>query len=370
MKIYKIYICLIFTFFLSCTHSIKLVIYENNLDSLEYIHKYIAKFNSQSKKKIVVTTTDSIIKNNNKQNFDIARIPSIYLDILHKEKKITHIDGFSFNETIYNLNDNIVNTMRLGNNIFGFPETMGNNILFFYNSSLIKSPPVTSNDLMLILKKDQSVFNFNYTDIYLNFIWIFGFTGTQTPNINFKNYEGEIVNCFSFLQNLKIDTNYKNYSEIREGFITNKIKSIIDYENNYKDYRKNMGENLAVSSLPIISKNGKKTSSYFYTSCYVVSPNLGNKKIELINDFFNFIFSDEIQGGWIDYSKIPVKNINITDLTNDHNLITIQSLILSSINHPGYEYTNRLSKNLTPNLNKFYNKKISPVNLYQKLIEN
>lgn len=368
MKNYRIYIFLIFTLLLSCTNSINLEIYENNLDSLEYIHKYIAKFNSQSKKKIVVTTTDSII--NNKQNFDIARIPSIYLDILHKEKKITQIDGFSFNETIYNLDDNIVNTVRLGNNIFGFPETMGNNILFFYNSSLIKSPPVSSNDLMLLLKKDQSTFNFNYTDVFLNFVWVFGFTGTQTPKINFKNYEGEIVNCLSFLQNLKIDTDYKNYSEIREGFLTNKIKSIIDYEYNYKDYKKTMGENLAVSSLPIISKNGKKTSSYFYTSCYVISPNPGNKKMEIINDFFNFIFSDEIQGGWIDYNKFPVKkNINITDLTNDQNLIKIQSLILSSISHPGYEYSNRLSKNLTPNLNKFYNNKISPIKLYQKLIE-
>ena len=368
MKRYLFFV-LIITLFSCSNDKIKFLSISNDQVYGEYLQK--ATTSDDNDQKLVYKYSQDF-KEAYSYNFDFIRLPSQFLKSLSDNDKILSLNehfSFDFFSDFFPI---AMQAVTENDKIWGIPDTIGDNRVIFYNKSLIDKIPANTDELTRLLQtsKDKEVFNFDISDPENYIIWLYAFTGDKSRYIDFTNFRGEVVNSLDFYQFLTKGIIYYNYSELRSRFSSGILYSVIDNEASYTYYKTNLGENLGVSPLPILSKNGIRASGRSIIYCYAIKKGVNKKKTSAIKNLIYRLSSDEFHKNMINYNKFSAKStLPPRDVSSDGALTVIRSTLEDSVPRPDFEYLKNLTGALKIKLEELSKNEKSSLTIYNELPE-
>lgn len=172
-----------------------------------------------------------------------------------------------------------VDGMSVEGKIYGVPESM-KAVAFWYNKDLLATPPATTDELLKLMK-DGTPISISY-GCYHDFGWFSAFGG-KIFDENWKVIADQgtgVVDALNFLKSMydvsKANGWPKNDSEGLAPFVEGKMAAITNGNWAMGDYKKALGDKLAVTALPA-GPVGPATP-FLGIDGYYINPNSQNKE--------------------------------------------------------------------------------------------
>ncbi|CAA7601476.1 Bacterial extracellular solute-binding protein [Acididesulfobacillus acetoxydans] len=199
----------------------------------------------------------------------------------------------------------ILDTVKIGNDIWAVPIVNGNNLSLLYNKKLVSKAPQSFNDIIALAKKYNDgktyamVTNENEPYWFVPFLGAFGgkvFDSSGKITVDTP----AMVSAFKYLHDLKYV--YKvmpkqESQQVAEGlFKEGKAATLIDGAWCFSDMHKTLGENLGITLFPKVDDTGNYGSPYYGSTGFSVSANVKDPKVkDAIKKFFEFVTSKGFQ---------------------------------------------------------------------------
>lgn len=380
----KKFLCLIIIIFslISCDRlsKIQLVFWEKDVIEAEKIlNEQINLFKEKNSGIEIIQLSKSkqeLLEELNRRSnkIDIIRYPSEYLDEFVKNKKLISCNQV-FNSEFFDMfiQEALVST-TIEEKIWAIPDNFGKHVMLFYNKSKIKKPPTDTGKMIKLGKKwtrkSENIFGLVYNLKEPAFIhqWWHGFGGEilteeGKPSINTKKINDSFQFIYDLKYRYKIVPSKCDYNDADTLFKNGNAAMIINREWAIKDYMDSLGNNLGITSIPMVLESGEFPATWASTMCYAITKKLSKRRLEAAKKFIKFMTSKENQKDWIKkMQRLPsLKSFEKEELIIEDALLhEVWNALLKSKGKPPNWKVNMIYKAIRPQLEKMMDDQISP----------
>src|SRR5271157_32775 len=259
---------------------------------------------------------------------DVIRVPNNFVGPFSQSGLITPMDQLFDNNFLSQFLPGSLEAVKIGDTVWGIPDNYGNQLMLFYNKSLIATPPSTFDDLttqaQALTTKDVQGFAYSLTDP----LWGVGFYGAfggwpldanDKPQFNNQAF----IDYLTFVSKLKSDGVVPkdcDYNCADTLMKNGKAAMIINGDWSLSDYATALGNNLGVAPVPPI--NGKPYTELTGGKYFMVSKAVLNDSVkkDAVIKFITFMTSADSQKQWITQLKRLPSNATVAQdpsITND-----------------------------------------------------
>ena len=197
----------------------------------------------------------------------------------------------------------VVDTVTVNGALYGIPFTH-NTFFMYYDKTLLTEEDVKSLDTILAKDLGDGVFNFKFDDgggwklgawYYGAGLSVFGAAGDDlSAGCDWNNATG--VEVTKYLINMlnnktKVNTETAEVELIKE----HKLGAWFDGSWNYETYKKELGENLGVATIPTYKVGGQEVQMKGFYGSKAIGVNAQSKNIKVATEFAAFLGSEEQQ---------------------------------------------------------------------------
>jgi arabinogalactan oligomer/maltooligosaccharide transport system substrate-binding protein len=192
---------------------------------------------------------------------------------------------------------------------WGVPISNGNHLMLYYNKSLVDTPPADTDAMIAmapgLIDKGITPLVFNQTEPFWLVPWLGGFGGSVfaedgvTPTLNTP----AMVQTLQFLHDIKyIDKMVpaeSDYDGADTLFKEGKAAMIINGDWTLGAYHDQMGEDLGIARIPMVSATGQWPAPYTAGKYFMIPSGTTGSKLDTVVDFINFATNKENQLGMV-----------------------------------------------------------------------
>ena len=197
----------------------------------------------------------------------------------------------------------VVDTVKVNGALYGIPFTH-NTFFMYYDKTLLNADEVKSLDTILAKDLGAGVFNFKFDDgggwklgawYYGAGLSVFGPAGDNlAAGCDWNSATG--VEVTKYLINMlnnkaKVNTETKETELIKE----HKLAAWFDGSWNYEAYKKELGDDLGVATIPTYTVGGKEVQMKGFYGSKAIGVNAQSKNIKVASEFAAFLGSEEQQ---------------------------------------------------------------------------
>ncbi len=309
---------------------------EDSQDADTLMDKLISEFDAANSGIVVQRTNyaDSTLRSQflNGSNAtaapDVIRVPNNFVGPFSQSGLIVPMSQLFDDNFLGQFLPGSLEAAKIEDTLWGIPDNYGNQLMLFYNKSLIATPPSTFDDLTTqaqsLTTKDVQGSAYSLTDP----LWGVGFYSAfggwpldadDKPQFNNQ----EFIDYLTFVSKLKSDgvvPKSCDYNCAETLMKTGKAAMIIDGDWALSDYSTALGNNLGVAPVPPI--NGKPYTELTGGRYFMVSKAVLNDSIkkDAVIKFITFMTSSDSQKQWIaQLKRLPSNAAAAQDpsITND-----------------------------------------------------
>jgi arabinogalactan oligomer/maltooligosaccharide transport system substrate-binding protein len=202
------------------------------------------------------------------------------------------------------------------------PISIGNQLMLYYNKSIIGDEAPADTDEMVQLAKDHTSGDnyglvFNQTESLRLVPWLGGFGGSVfaddgvTPTLDTE----EMSNAFTFLHDLKYTDQVMpaecDYTCASDLFTTGAAAMIINGDWELANYTTLLGDNLGVAPIPQVTATGEYPKPYIGGTYYMVPSSVEGDTLTVVLDFINWTLAADQQRAQVEQLKRLPSNAEI-----------------------------------------------------------
>ena len=190
--------------------------------------------------------------------------------------------------------------MNYQGQVWGVPISNGNQLMLYYNKSIITQPPADTDAMIALAKQYTDAANkkyglvYNQTESFWVIPWIGGFGGTvfganqDTPDLT----QDAVKNALQFLYDLKytdkVEPSSCDYNCASDLFTTGAAPMIINGDWELGNYSTKMGDKLGVEALPKVTSTGKYPAPYTAGAYWMVPAADQGDVLTVVLDFIKW----------------------------------------------------------------------------------
>jgi arabinogalactan oligomer/maltooligosaccharide transport system substrate-binding protein len=267
--------------------------------------------------------------------------------------------------------------------LYAIPDNFGRNMLLFYNSKFVKTPPATSKDLFRFAKRLKGNWPGVYPLVYDQnepaYVqpWITSFdhpllTSFDTDDISIP----ASVRAFQFLYDLKYRHNllpdFSNYSEADTLFKEGRAAMIINGAWSLHDYKTVLGKNLGVAEIPAVSETGTPARPFASTFAWGIDSEIKKSRVDAVMEFITFMTSEPVQRKWLHLGRLPSREGFDEEplIVQDKVLATQYKMLENAVARPAAMDLKQFYRALRPELEQMMRDRKSPQDLVDTYLEN
>ena len=197
----------------------------------------------------------------------------------------------------------VVDTVKVGDALYGIPFTH-NTFFMYYDKTLLTEEDVKSLDTILAKDLGEGVYNFKFDDgggwklgawYYGAGLTVFGAAGDNLEaGCDWNNATG--VEVTKYLINMlnnksKVNTETGEVELIKE----HKLGAWFDGSWNYETYKKELGDDLGVATIPTYTVGGNEVQMKGFYGSKAIGVNAQSKNLKAAQEFAAFLGSEEQQ---------------------------------------------------------------------------
>lgn len=197
------------------------------------------------------------------------------------------------------------------------PISIGNQLMLYYNKSIVGDAAPADTDEMIQLAKDNTGGTdyglvFNQTESFWLVPWLGGFGGTVfasdgvTPTLDTP----EMQDALQFMYDLKYTDQVMpaecDYTCASDLFTTGAAGMIINGDWELANYTDQLGDNLGVAPIPMVTQTGEYPKPYIGGTYYMVPSSVEGDTLTVVEDFINFTLAFDQQKMQVeDLKRLP-----------------------------------------------------------------
>lgn len=204
-----------------------------------------------------------------------------------------------------------LSAVQVDGTTWGIPISNGNQLMLYYNKSLVgEEPPADTDELISLAQENTGDGSyglvFNETESFWLTPWLAGF-GTSvfeedgtTPNLDTP----EMQAALEFLHGLKYDSQIMpgeaDYTIASDLFTSGDAAMIVNGDWELGNYADQLGDDLGVAPLPTVTSTGQDPAPYTAGSFYMVPSAVEGDTLTVVLDFISWSTSAENQIGMVE----------------------------------------------------------------------
>jgi arabinogalactan oligomer/maltooligosaccharide transport system substrate-binding protein len=215
---------------------------------------------------------------------------------------------------------------KVGDQLWAVPISNGNQLMLYYNKSLIPNPPADTDTMIALAKQNTDTAKktyglvYNQTESFWLMPWIGGFGGSvfksdgKTPDLT----SDAMKNSLQFLYDLKyvdkVMPSSCDYNCASDLFTTGAASMIINGDWELANYADKLGDNLGVEPLPKINATGKYPAPYTAGAYWMVPKSVSGDTLTVVMDFIKWSTNKDNQVQMVQALKrLPANNEALAD---------------------------------------------------------
>jgi arabinogalactan oligomer/maltooligosaccharide transport system substrate-binding protein len=239
------------------------------------------------------------------------------------------------------------NRGELEGEFWAAPITVGNQLMLYWNKSLIEEPPADTDELQTVATEQTSGENygfvFNTTESFWLVPWLYGFGGSAfeddgvTPSLD----TAEMQAALEYLYTLKYDAGVMpetvDYTIASDLFTTGGAAMIVNGDWELGNYAGLLGDDLGVGPLPEVTDTGELPKPYVGGTFYMVPSAVEGDTLTVVRDFIDFTLSTEQQVAMVEeHQRLPANAEAAADpiVTEDPLLAGAQEGVAAGVPQP------------------------------------
>lgn len=190
--------------------------------------------------------------------------------------------------------------------IWGIPISNGNQLMLYWNKSLIGDEAPADTDAMVASAKENTSgenygFVFNETESFWLTPWIGGFGGKVfaddgvTPTLDTEEMQGALKFLYDLKYTDKVMPAECDYTCASDLFTTGSAAMIVNGDWELGNYAEKLGDDLGVGPLPTVSSTGDDPQPYTAGAFYMVPKAVEGDELTVVLDFMAWSTSTEQQ---------------------------------------------------------------------------
>lgn len=204
------------------------------------------------------------------------------------------------------------------------PISIGNQLMLYYNKSIIgDAPPADTDELVSVAKDNTDAgagtygFVFNQTESFWLVPWLGGFGGSVfaedgvTPTLDTP----EMHDAMQFLHDLKYTDGVMpaecDYTCASDLFTTGAAPMIMNGDWELANYTDKLGDDLGVAALPKVTATGEFPKPYIGGTYYMVPSSVEGDTLTVVLDFINYTLAADQQRAQVEQLKRLPSNAEI-----------------------------------------------------------
>ncbi|MGL5989568.1 extracellular solute-binding protein [Cetobacterium sp.] len=297
---------------------------------------------------------------------------------------IKPIDKVVSKDLMKQFNEGALKSGMYNNEVYLLPEFLGNQIALLYNKKIVSNAPKNWDDFLKTATANTAVdpkdkANSKYGFLYNEkepfwFVGFYnGFGGEIFDSNNNPALDNEaMVSALTFAKDVRAKYNLgeagMDYDIASQLFKQGKAAMILNGAWSWKEYE-DAGIDLGVVPMPIPSKHGYA----LFTNAskgYSLSENTSDKKNEALNQFFNYIFTPEVNAEIaLNQSQAPGIEAarNLASVKNDKLMQNSIETINYTVPMPVVPEMRAIWDAMRPNLEAVINGKMTPEEAAKKM---
>ncbi|MBQ6844416.1 MAG: extracellular solute-binding protein [Agathobacter sp.] len=234
---------------------------------------------------------------------------------------IAKLDGDVEDMVKETMADSVVDTVKVGDDLYGIPYTH-NTFFMYYDKSLLTENDIKSLDTIIAKKTADDVYNFNFDSgggwklgawYYGAGLTVFGEDGDDLDaGCDWNSKTGVAVTKYliEMINNEKVYMGYSSYDSY-ELIAEHKLGAWFDGAWSYDSYKQLLGDNLGMAPIPTYGLNGTQVQlKSFYTS-KSIGVNAKSDNLEAATAFAEFMGGEEQQLVRYEMTGVVPTNINV-----------------------------------------------------------
>jgi arabinogalactan oligomer / maltooligosaccharide transport system substrate-binding protein len=191
--------------------------------------------------------------------------------------------------------------MNYNGKVWGVPISNGNQLMLYYNKSVIGASAPADTDAMIALAKQYTDaaakkygLVYNQTESFWLIPWIGGFGGTvfgadqNTPSLNSDAVKGALQFLYDLKYSDKVEPNSCDYNCASDLFTKGLSPMIINGDWEMANYSGKLGDKLGVAALPKVTKTGKDPAPYTAGTYWMVPAADKGDVLTVVDDFMKW----------------------------------------------------------------------------------
>lgn len=201
------------------------------------------------------------------------------------------------------------------------PISIGNQLMLYYNKSLVASAPADSDAMIAAAKAKTSGTNYglvmNQTESFWLVPFLGGFGGSVfaadgvTPTLDTP----EMKAALQFLHDLKYTDKVMpsecDYNCANDLFKTGAAAMIVNGDWELGNYTTTLGDKLGVAPIPMIKSSGKFPAPYIGGTYYMIPSSVEGDTLTVVEDFINYSLAADQQRAQVETLKRLPSNASI-----------------------------------------------------------
>jgi arabinogalactan oligomer/maltooligosaccharide transport system substrate-binding protein len=239
------------------------------------------------------------------------------------------------------------NRGELDGEFWAAPISVGNQLMLYWNKSLVDEPPATTDDLDTVAGEQTTGgkygFVFNTTESFWLIPWLYGFGGSAfeddgvTPSLDTP----EMQAALEYLYNLKYGEGVMpetvDYPIASDLFTTGDAAMIVNGDWELGNYSGLLGDDLGVGPLPEVVDTGELPKPYVGGTFYMVPNSVEGDTLTVVEDFINYTLASDQQVAMVEaLQRLPANADAAEDpvVTDDALLGGAQEAVAAGVPQP------------------------------------
>lgn len=233
------------------------------------------------------------------------------------------------------------------NDVWVAPISIGNQLMLYYNKSLVAEAPADTDAMIASAIANTSGDNYglvyNQTEPFWLVPWLGGFGGSvfgadgQTPTLD----TDEMKATLQFLYDLKFESEVMpsecDYTCADDLFKTGAAGMIINGDWALGDYTTALGDDLGVTAIPMVNATGQYPAPYIGGTYWMVPSAVEGDTLTVVLDFIDFTLAADQQQAQVEVLKRLPSNdevLNSATVTGDPNLADAAAAVAKGVPQP------------------------------------
>ncbi len=222
--------------------------------------------------------------------------------------------------------------MNVQGQVWGVPISNGNQLMLYYNKSIIPDPPTDTDQMIALAKQNTDAaakkygLVYNQTESFWLIPWIGGFGGSvfasdqTTPDLTNDAVTGALKFLYDLKYTDKVMPSSCDYNCASDLFTTGAAPMIINGDWELGNYKDKLGDKLGVAPLPTVTSTGKDPAPYTAGAYWMVPVADEGDTLTVVLDFVKWSTNKENQIEMVkQLSRLPANAEALADpiVTND-----------------------------------------------------